>query len=77
MAGKWRADAGKWQASGRQMRVDGGQTNNAVDWQVAGSVVFGVAGMPAMLDGGQGGVWHGAAQSVYRRPTRQPPAPCR
>jgi hypothetical protein len=75
VAGKWRAGAGewqasgrqvagKWQASGRQMRVGGGQASNAVDCQVAGRVVFGVAGMPAMPNGGQGGFWGGAAQSV-------------
>ena len=43
MAGRCRQVAGRWQAGSRQMRVGGGQADNAVDWQVVGRVVFGVA----------------------------------
>ena len=80
MTGKWRADrgqvagrpdAGKWQAGGRQMRVSGGQANNAVDWQVAGRVVFGVAGMPATPIGVWGGIWGGAVQSAALKRQRR------
>ena len=76
VAGKWRAGAGEWQASGRQMRVGGGQACNAVDCQVAVRVVLGVAVMRAMLNGWQGRLGGGAAQSVggcclYERPLKQ------